>query len=52
LASSKPTEKLIRPDLTGLGQQADDQARIHPTRQKHADRHVGDHPALDRDTQA
>ena len=35
----------------GLGQQRDDQARVKAAGEQHADRHVGDHPALHRDPQ-
>ena len=37
--------------LARLGEQPDDEAGVQPAGQQHADRHVGDHPALDRDPQ-
>ena len=40
-----------QPVLAGLGQQADDEARVEAAREQHADRHVGDEPALDGEAQ-
>ena len=40
-----------QPVLTGLGEQADDQAGVDTAGQQAADRDVGDQPALDRDPQ-
>ena len=37
--------------LAGLGEQADDQAGVHPAGQQAADRHVGDESTLDRGAQ-
>jgi hypothetical protein len=37
--------------LSGLGQHADDQARVEPAGQQHTDRHVGHHAPIDRQPQ-
>ena len=39
------------PALALLGQQRHDVARVEPAGEQHADRHVRDHPALDRGPQ-
>ena len=50
-ADSKPMLKVCRPVLAALGEQADDQARVEPAGEQHADRHVGDLPSLDGEAQ-
>ncbi len=41
----------IQPALSLLGQQADDEARVQPPREQHADVHVRHQAALDRTTE-